>query len=434
MNDPANPPPTPAVPPVTTATLLSDEFWSTTFSTHNVIKGTLLVAVAVFLLYLLVSLRDVILLFFLGIVIATALSPLVNALRRIGIRRDITLLFSYGVMIAAAIGIIAAILPFFISQSSAVMEEIPVIYTDFRQSLTESTSGITRFVGNRLPRDPFALQSPTTTTDPVQAEEQAVSLVMSIVNWLIATSLVLMLSYYWLYYRQHAIQALSLLVPAERRPAALTLWEESEAKIGSFVRGMAILSVLMGVLSGIGFSLIGLPHALILAIMAGLLEAVPYVGPFILAIMAGIIGLGVSPEMAIMAIVVSSVLQFLEGNVVVPRVMDKAVGVHPIITLLSIGIFADLFGLLGALLAVPLAAIFQIIFEKLVFRAPSVEQLVSVGRGKAALVRYKARTLANDVRQRTRLRENAESTETRTNLESWLTRLDTVLAEEESKS
>ena len=148
---------------------------------------------------------------------------------------------------------------------------------------------------------------------------------------------------------------------------------------------MALLSILMAILSGIGFSLIGLPHALILAIMAGLLEAVPYVGPFILAIMAGIMGLGVSPQMALMAILVSSVLQFLEGNIVVPRVMDKAVGVHPIITLLSIGVFADLFGLLGALLAVPLAAIIQIIFEKLVFRAPSAEEMCIRDRSEEGL-------------------------------------------------
>ncbi len=412
----------------TSVVVLSDEYWLTKFSTRNVALGTLLVTLVVFLLYLLISLREVIMLFFLGIVIATALSPIVNGLRRFGMRRDITLIIAFAIMIAAVVGIFAAILPFFISQSKAVMSEIPVIYRDVRQSLTSSTSGLLFFIVQQLPADIFAARGTEPTQDPAQ---QAVSMLPSVFNWTLATVLVLMLSYYWLYYRQHAIQGVALLIPAERRQAALDLWEESEAKIGAFVRGMALLSVLMAILSFIGFSLIGLPHALILAIMAGLLEAVPYVGPFILAIMAGIIGLGVSPQMALMAIIVSSVLQFLEGNIVVPRVMDKAVGVHPIITLLSIGVFADLFGLLGALLAVPLAAIIQIIFEKLIFRAPSAEQLVSAGRGRAALVRYRIRTLTNDVRQRTRLRSNTDSTTARTKLESWLTRLDTVLAEEE---
>lgn len=416
------------VPTTSSAAVLSDEYWLNTFSTRNVVLGTLLVALAATMLYFLVTLRDVIMLFFLGIVIATALSPIVNALRRFGIRRDITLIISFGIMIAAVVGIMVAILPFFITQSRAVVDEIPLIYRDARKSLIDSSSGFLFFILEQTPTDPFATQAATAEQD---SSQQAISMLSGIFNWTIATVLVLMLSYYWLSYRQHAIQAVALLIPAERRQAALELWDESEAKIGAFVRGMALLSVLMAILSGIGFSLIGLPHALILAIMAGLLEAVPYVGPFILAIMAGIIGLGVSPQMALMAIGVSSVLQFLEGNIVVPRVMDKAVGVHPIITLLSIGIFADLFGLLGALLAVPLAAIIQIMFEKLVFRAPSAEELVSVGRGRAALLRYRVRTLTNDVRQRARLRTNNDSSTTRTELESWLTRLDTVLGEEE---
>lgn len=416
------------VPTTSSAAVLSDEYWLNTFSTRNVVLGTLLVALAATMLYFLVALRDVIMLFFLGIVIATALSPIVNNLRRFGIRRDITLIISFGIMIAAVVGIMVAILPFFITQSRAVVDEIPLIYRDARKSLIDSSSGFLFFILEQTPTDPFATQAATAEQDTSQ---QAINMLSGIFNWTIATVLVLMLSYYWLYYRQHAIQGVALLIPAERRQAALELWDESEAKIGAFVRGMALLSVLMAILSGIGFSLIGLPHALILAIMAGLLEAVPYVGPFILAIMAGIIGLGVSPQMALMAIGVSSVLQFLEGNIVVPRVMDKAVGVHPIITLLSIGIFADLFGLLGALLAVPLAAIIQIMFEKLVFRAPSAEELVSVGRGRAALLRYRVRTLTNDVRQRARLRTNSASSTTRTELESWLTRLDTLLGEEE---
>ena len=220
-------------------------------------------------------------LFFLGIVIATALSPIVNGLRRFGMRRDITLIIAFAIMIAAVVGIFAAILPFFISQSKAVMSEIPVIYRDVRQSLTSSTSGLLFFIVQQLPADIFAARGTEPTQDPAQ---QAVSMLPSVFNWTLATVLVLMLSYYWLYYRQHAIQGVALLIPAERRQAALDLWEESEAKIGAFVRGMALLSVLMAILSFIGFSLIGLPHALILAIMAGLLEAVPYVGPFILDI------------------------------------------------------------------------------------------------------------------------------------------------------
>ena len=137
----------------TSVVVLSDEYWLTKFSTRNVALGTLLVTLVVFLLYLLISLREVIMLFFLGIVIATALSPIVNGLRRFGMRRDITLIIAFAIMIAAVVGIFAAILPFLISQSKAVMSEIPVIYRDVRQSLTSSTSGLLFFIVQQLPAD-----------------------------------------------------------------------------------------------------------------------------------------------------------------------------------------------------------------------------------------------------------------------------------------
>ena len=96
-------------------------------------------------------------------------------------------------------------------------------------------------------------------------------------------------------------------------------------------RGLAVLSLVIGVLSAIGYVAIGLPYGLTIAIIAGLLEAVPYVGPIITLILAGIVGLTVSQTMALLAIGIAMVIQLLENAIVVPRVMDKAVGVSPVV-------------------------------------------------------------------------------------------------------
>jgi predicted PurR-regulated permease PerM len=215
---------------------------------------------------------------------------------------------------------------------------------------------------------------------------------------------VLLLSYYWLYYRGLAIQSVALLVPINQRTAAVELWNTIETKIGAFVRGLTILGGAIGLLSGIGYLAIGLPYGLTIAIIAGILEAIPYVGPTLTLVLAGLVGLSVSQSMALTAVGIAMVIQFLENTIIVPRVMDKAVGVSPVVTLLALAVFSDLFGLLGALLAVPLAAVFQVLLDRVMLAPAAAEQLDIGGRDKLALLRYQTQDLANDLRQQVRLK------------------------------
>src|SRR6185436_17942315 len=114
---------------------------------------------------------------------------------------------------------------------------------------------------------------------------QVTLLLPALVNTLLLSALVMILSYYWLYYRALAIQSVALLVPINQRTGAVELWNEIETKIGSFVRGLAILGFVIGLLSAIGYVAIGLPYGLTIAIIAGILEAIPYVGPLITVVL-----------------------------------------------------------------------------------------------------------------------------------------------------
>jgi predicted PurR-regulated permease PerM len=243
--------------------------------------------------------------------------------------------------------------------------------------------------------------------------------------------LVLLLSYYWLYYRPLAIQSVALLIPIDQRAGAVELWNEIEAKIGAFVRGLAVLSFIIGLLSAIGYVAIGLPYGLTIAIIAGILEAIPYVGPLITLGLAALVGLTVSQSMALLAIGIAMVIQLLENVIVVPRVMDKAVGVSPVVTLLALAVFGDLFGLLGVLLAVPLAAVFQVLLDRVILTPTAPEQLEIGGRDKLALLRYQTQDLANDLRQQVRTKTeeiDADVDATEEELEALLVDLDGLLA------
>jgi hypothetical protein len=133
------------------------------------------------------------------------------------------------------------------------------------------------------------------------------------------------------------------------------------------------------------------------------------------------------------------VIQQLENSILVPRVMRKAVGVNPFVSLLAIFAFSSLFGIAGTLMAIPLAAIFQLILNRFVFRPDVMESELSIGRDHASLLRYEAQDLARDLRKQARLKKWGSDKEIKhidsvmDEIESITTDLDVLLAESEIK-
>jgi hypothetical protein len=109
---------------------------------------------------------------------------------------------------------------------------------------------------------------------------------------------------------------------------------------------------------------------------------------------------------------VAVVVQFLENNVFVPKIMDSAVGVHPVVTLLALVAFADLFGALGMLLAIPLAAILQVLTERWLLQSEGTEPEAPLGRDRASRALYEARELMQDVRSQLRSKRDVPTNET----------------------
>jgi hypothetical protein len=153
------------------------------------------------------------------------------------------------------------------------------------------------------------------------------------------------------------------------------------------------------------YQLIGLPNALVLALLAGVLEAIPMVGPLLGAIPAAMVAFSIAPDKLIWVIVATIIIQQLENSLLVPRVMRKAVGVNPFVTLLAIFAFSSLFGIAGALMAIPMAAIIQLLLNRFVFHPSAMEPEVSAGRDHASRLRYEAQDLIQDLRKQARLKK-----------------------------
>jgi hypothetical protein len=185
----------------------------------------------------------------------------------------------------------------------------------------------------------------------------------------------------------------------------------------------------------VAYLLIGLPNALVLALMAAVLEAVPMVGPLLGAIPASIVALSISPTALVWVIIATTIIQQSENSLLVPRVMDKTVGVNPFVSLLAFFAFSSLFGISGALLAIPLAAVIQLLLDRFVFHPGEVEVDVSTGRDYASRLRYEAQDLAQDIRKQARIESGESSVKIKQTdqimdeIEAIATDLDSLLAQ-----
>jgi len=198
---------------------------------------------------------------------------------------------------------------------------------------------------------------------------------------------------------------LLLLVPKDQRESISELVSAMETKVGFYIAGQGVLCLVIGIMALVAYLLIGLPNAFVLALVAGVLEAVPMIGPLLGAIPAAVIALSIAPSKLVWVIVATLVIQQTENSVLVPRVMRKAVGVNPFVSLLAIFAFSSLFGIAGALMAIPIAAIIQLLLDRFVFYQAAMEPEVSAGRDYASRLRYEAQDLAQDLRKQARLKK-----------------------------
>jgi predicted PurR-regulated permease PerM len=145
----------------------------------------------------------------------------------------------------------------------------------------------------------------------------------------------------------------------------LAIISRVENKLGAWFRGQIVLSFTIGFTTWIALTLLGIPFAPPLAILAGILEIVPTIGPIIAGIPAVIVALSISPILAVVIIAVYIVIQMFENNILVPKIMERAVGLNPIVIIVGVMIGTKFMGVLGALLSVPFIATLAILFKNL---------------------------------------------------------------------
>ncbi len=234
---------------------------------------------------------------------------------------------------------------------------------------------------------------------------QALGYVTSAARVIFIAMVILVLAFYWTLDGPRTIKSFLLLVSQDQRESTSELILAMETKVGFYLAGQGILCLVIGIMALVAYLLIGLPNALVLALVAGVLEAVPMIGPLLGAVPAALVALSLGPDRLVWVIVATVVIQQLENSLLVPRVMRKAVGVNPFVSLLAFFAFSSLLGIGGALMAIPMAAIIQLVLDRFVFHPATMEPEVSAGRDYASRLRYEAQDLAQDLRKQARLKK-----------------------------
>lgn len=362
--------------------------------------SAILVLIGFIFLYLI---RNVIFLIFISILLATSIEPLVNRLRRGPFSRGTGILVIYTAIMAVLAGIIILTVPPLIDEGSravAGLSDQQKTDAAIQQSMGTGWLGNVVMNGYHSVRD--LINNPKTV-------ENGISVGLTVFEIIFSAVTVFVIAFYWLSERPVIKRVIFSFIKEERRPRGRQLWDSVEEKLGSWVRGQVILMLFIFLMDLIGYTVVGLKFAFALAVFAGIAELVPLVGPYIGGAPAILIALTQSPTLAIVIAIYIVIIQLVEGNILVPRIMEKAVGVSPLTVIVGILIGSTLYGILGALLAVPIAAAIQVIFNNVTSfssDAPTPEAAAAATNTKAAVLEA---TRTNEQRRQEQDREETEN-------------------------
>ena len=370
----------------------------------RVMWATLVLVFVALSFWLLYRFNQVVFVLFIAIVVGTVIRPVVNWLYRQGLPRMAGVILVYLLLLALFVGFVLLLFPLIVEQGTTIAAALPGYYQNLRQWMGNDPNPWIMRLSVFLPAALPGLKPVQQTGEQMLASAgQALGYVTLAAKGLFMAAAILLLAFHWTLDGPRTIRSLLLLVPKGQRESISELISDMETKVGFYIAGQSVLCLVIGVMALAAYLLIGLPNALVLALVACVLEAVPMIGPLLGAIPAALVALSIAPSKLIWVILATLVIQQLENSLLVPRVMRKAVGVNPFVSLLAIFAFSSLFGIAGALMAIPLAAIIQLFLDRFVFHPGVMEAEAATGRDYASRLRYEAQDLAQDLRKQARL-------------------------------
>lgn len=303
-------------------------------------------------------LRNIILSVFIAFILAAAIEPVLKFLQRYKLPKSLSLAITY----AFALGILA-LMGFIVFPPLVHQVEL------FVRNLPDLTSRAVQVIAGSGVNEGEIQQYTQRVLDFVfgraeQISNSVLQVGLGVLTGVASVVTIVVISFYIVAQKSELYDGLIYLMPKKTYDQVRVILPKVERKLGLWLRGQLLLGLVIGVLTWLGLTILRIEYALPLAIIAGVLELVPLVGPIIAAIPSIIIGLTISPAMAVAVTLLYLVVQQLESNLIVPKVMERAVGLNPLLIIIALLAGGSLMGIMGAIIAVPVAVVVAAVLEE----------------------------------------------------------------------
>mgnify|MGYP001453175338 CR=1 FL=1 len=346
---------------------MSEEKNSTriTLTTASLIR-ILAVLLLVYFAYLI---QDILAILFVTVILSSALTPAVERMRSWGIPRALGISLIYFGMFAVFGLAFYLIIPAMAEQANQLANDLPLYLDRINEFLARfrdytAAHGWLDNIKNSLGSSASSLQG---------AAGGVFSSIVSFFGGLFSLVIVLVITFYMIVEENAVKKLVWTVTPEKHQTYVMDMFNRVQRKMGLWIRGQLILCLIIFALTYFGLSLMGVKYALILALIAGLTEFIPYLGPFLGGIPAVFLAFTQSPTKALGVAVLYIVIQQVENNLLTPKIMQKAVGLNPIISIVAIMIGFSIGGIFGALLSIPVATAAMVVLQDLLHKKQAKE-------------------------------------------------------------
>jgi len=335
----------------------SDRPHTVLVSTWTIIK----VIIMLVILGLLWVLRDVVAMLFVALLLSALIDPFAGWFAKHHVPRAFAVLVVYACLLAIGALVVVLLVPPLISQVQQLVTNFSDIFDGLMRTFSRFRDLTTQYgLGENFQSGLQVLENGLGNSF-----SNLFSTVTGFFGSLAAFVIVLVLTFYMVVEEDSARRLFKNLAPAEYQPFLASLFNKMQKRIGLWLRGQLILGLIIGLAVYLGLTILGVPYALLLGIIAGLLEIIPYAGPTLAAVPTLIIAFSISPLKGILTLILFIAIQEIENNVLVPKIMQKVTGLNPVISIVAMLIGIKFGGVVGALLAIPVATMVSVAIEEL---------------------------------------------------------------------
>lgn len=334
-------------------------------TTISVSTATLIKIAGVLLLfYFAYLIFDLLVLLFIALILASLIDPLADWFADKKMWRGAAVFLIYILVFGILALVLVLLVPIIISQ----VTQLSVNFSGYWEKVMTGFSAAKTLSIRFGIWENLQTTLPATLQGGVLTAQKLVSSIFGVFGWIFSFVLVLVMAFYMVVEEDGFKKAIRSLAPNEYQEYIGQLWTRVKEKLGDWLRGIMTLGLIIGAMSYVGLSILGVQYALLLAVIAGIFEMIPYAGPIfagLAAVLLAFLQTGDWP-LPVFTAALFIVIQQIENHLLVPKVMKKAVGLNPIVSILSLLIGFRLFGVVGALLSIPVATVLSIILADLV--------------------------------------------------------------------